>query len=73
MPDLSNLVLFHSGQVRNFYLPALVLGQVLFTCPGTSLKKVNTILYFIFDNYYDLMFCVENSEDPDQLASSEAS
>ena len=26
MPDLSNLVLFHSGHIRNFYL--LVLGQV---------------------------------------------
>ena len=26
MPDLSDLVTFHSGQVRNFYF--LVLGQV---------------------------------------------
>ena len=39
MPDLSNLVQFHSGQVENFYL--LVLGQV-------QMYKVNTILYFIF-------------------------
>ena len=39
MPDLSDLVLFHSGQVENFYL--LVLGQV-------QMYKVNTILYFIF-------------------------
>ena len=39
MPDLSDLVPFHSGQVKNFYL--LVLGQVLNI-------KVNAILYFIF-------------------------
>ena len=31
-----------------------------------------TILYFIFGNYYELK-CCENSVDPDQLASSEAS
>ena len=57
MPDL---VPFHSGQVRNFYLLVLV-----------KYKKVNTILYFIFDNYmYDeLTCCGENSVDPDQLAS----
>ena len=37
MPDLmSDLVPFQS---------------FLFTCPGTSLNKVNTILYFIFNNY----------------------
>ena len=41
MPDLSDLVQFHTGQVRNFYL--LVLGQVQVKC----IKKVNTILYFI--------------------------
>ena len=28
-----------------------------------------TILYFIFGNYYELTHCVENSVDPDQLAS----
>ena len=39
MPDLSDLVPFHSGQVENFYL--LVLGQV-------QMYQVNTILYFIF-------------------------
>ena len=39
MPDLSDLVSFHSGQVKNFYL--LVLGQV-------QMYKVDTILYFIF-------------------------
>ena len=38
-------------------------------CPGTSLKKVNTILF----NNYDQFKCGENSVDPDQLASSEAS
>ena len=35
MPDLSDLVLFHLGQVENFYL--LVLGQV-------QMYEVNTIL-----------------------------
>ena len=39
MPDLSDLVPFHLGQVENFYL--LVLGQV-------QMYKVNTILHFIF-------------------------
>ena len=40
MPDLSDLVPFHSGKVENFNL--LVLGQV------QNLYKVNKILYFIF-------------------------
>ena len=40
MPDLSDLVPFHSGQVENFNI--LVLGQV------QNLYKVNKILYFIF-------------------------
>ena len=35
-------------------------------------KKVNALLYFIFGDYYELTCYVENSEDPDQLASSEA-
>ena len=40
MPDLSDLVPFHSGQVeKNFYL--LVLGQV-------QMYSVKKILYFIF-------------------------
>ena len=65
MPDLSDLVPFHSGQVENFYL--LVLGQV-------QMYSANTTLYFIFwINYYELTSCIENSVDPDQLASSEAS
>ena len=58
MPDLSDLVPFHPGQVKNFYI--LVLGQT---------NNVNAI------NYYELTmpFCMENSVDPDQLASSKAS
>ena len=56
MPDLSDLVPFHSGQVENYNL--LVLGQV------QNLYKVN---------YYEFTYCIENSDDPDQLASSEAS
>ena len=61
---LSDQVPFHSGQVRN-----------LFTCPGTSIKKVvnlKAILYLIFDNYDEHTCCRENSVDPDQLASPEA-
>ena len=42
MPDLSDLVPFHSGQVENFNL--LVLGQV----QNLLFFKVNKILYFIF-------------------------
>ena len=40
MPDLSNLVPFHSGQVENFNL--LVIGQV------QNLYKVNKMLNSIF-------------------------
>ena len=58
MPDLYDLVPFHSGQVENFYL--LVFGQV-------QMYKVNTILYFIFCliYYYELACCIVNSVDPD--------
>ena len=63
MPDLSDQVPFHSGQVKNFYL--LVLGQV------QCIKLIQfCISYF---NYNELTYCIENSVDPDQLASSEAS
>ena len=57
MPDLSDLVPFHSGQVRNFYL--LVLGQV----------KIN--LQFCIS--FEITCCVENSVGPDQLASEASS
>ena len=56
MPDLSDLVQFHSGQVENFYL--LVLGQV-------QIYKVNKILI----NHYEFTCCIENIVYPDQLAS----
>ena len=36
MPDLSNLVPFHSEQVKK-----------IFTCPGTSKNKINAILHFM--------------------------
>ena len=65
MPDLSDLVPFHSGQVENFNL--LVLGQV------QNLYKVNKkIVFHIFIYYYEFT-CIENSVDPNQLASLEAS
>ena len=66
MPDLSDLVPFHSGQVENFNL--LVLGQV------QNLYKVNKkFVFHIFITYYEITCCIENSVDPDQLASLEAS
>ena len=40
------------------------------------MHKVNTILYIVFHiliNYYEYTCCIENSVDPDQLASEEAS
>ena len=60
MPDLSDQVPFHSGQVRNFYL--LVLGQV----------KINIFCILYLINYFELAHCLENSVDPDPLASAEA-
>ena len=59
MPDLSDLVPFHSGQVRIFGL--LVLGQV----------KID-LQFCISVIYYELTH-VENNVDPDQLASGEVS
>ena len=53
--------------------PGPIYFRTTFTCPGTSLKKVNTILYLKLDNYDELTCCVENIVDPDQLASEEAS
>ena len=44
MPDLSDLVQFHSGQVENFYL--LVLEQIY---------KVNNILI----NHYEFTCCIK--------------
>ena len=58
MPDLSDLFPFNSGQVEDFYL--LVLGQVQMYSA-----------FHILINYYELTSCIENSVDPDQLASSD--
>ena len=60
MPDLSDLVPFHLRQVENFYL--LVLGQV----------QMYSVFHILI-NYFELTSCIENSVDPDQLASEEAS
>ena len=49
MPGLSDLVPFHSGQVRKLYL--LVLG-----CKGSQYN-------FVF-HFNELNFCMENSVDP---------
>ena len=41
-----------------------------------QMNKVNIILYIVFHiliNYKEFTCCIENSVDPDQLASSEAS
>ena len=40
------------------------------------MNKVNTILFIVFHiliNYYEFTYCIENSVNPDQLASEEAS
>ena len=58
MPDLSNMVPFHSKQVRKLYL--LVSGR-------DEINLQFCILYLvIFMNSHK---CVENSMNPDQLAS----
>ena len=61
MPNLSDLVPFHSGQVENFYL--LVLGQV------QNVQSKYNSEYHIVINYYEFTCCIENIVDPDQLAS----
>ena len=54
MPDLSDLVPFHSGQVEKFNL--LVLGQV------QNLYKINKFFVFhIFINYFEFTCCIEIS------------
>ena len=63
MPDLAP---FHSGKIENFYL--LVLGQV-----QMYQARLYNSIFHIMINYYELTSCIENSEDPDQLASSGAS
>ena len=79
MPDLSDLVPFHSGQVENYNL--LVLGQckicikLIIMNSHVALKTVSILIsWLLFKvNYYEFKCCIENSVDPDQLASSEAS
>ena len=62
MPDLSDLGPLHSG-------------QVLLACPGTSLKNLMQFCISFLINCYEFtkLCCMENSVDPDQLASEEAS
>ena len=67
IPDLSDLVPFHSGQVITFHL--LVLSE-------TSLRNVTQfcISYSrVMMNTHHVKGYVENSVDPDQLASQKAS
>ena len=59
MPDLSDLVPFHSGQV-------IIISIYL------SVDKYKCVFHILI-NYYKLTSCIENSVYPDQLASSEAS
>ena len=49
--------------------------KFLFTCPLTSTNVLSLYnpVFHILINYYELTSCIENSVDPDQLASSEAS
>ena len=67
MPDLFDLVPFHSGQVENFNL--LVLGQVQ---NKICIKLIKFCISYLI-NYYECTCCIGNGMDPDQLASSEAS
>ena len=46
--------------VQPGHISFMTSSNFLFTCPGTSLKKVDTILYFIFDNYDEFTCCGEN-------------
>ena len=66
MPNLSDLVPLHSGQVVNFNL--LVHGQV-----QNLYKEKKKYVLNILINYYEFTCCIENSVDPDQVASGEAS
>ena len=53
MPDLSDRVLFHSGQVENFNL--IVLGQM------QNLYTVNeNFVFHILINDYEFTCCIEN-------------
>ena len=61
MPNLSDLVLFHSGQARTSI-----------DCSWDKLKKIYYNSFLILKNYYALMCCVEHSVDSDLLTSSEA-
>ena len=58
MPNLSDQVPFHSGQVQNFYY--------LFLDKYNVLSQYNSVFH-IFMNYYELTSCIENSVVPDQL------
>ena len=60
MPNLSELVSFHSGQVEK--------SIDKYKC----IKLINS-LHHILIHSYKFTCCIENSVDPDQLASSEAS
>ena len=66
MPDLSYLVPFHSGQV---YIISIYLS--LDKCK-ICISSYNFVFHILI-NYYEFTCCIENSVDPDQLASSEAS
>ena len=65
MPDLSDLVPFHSGQVENFNL--LVMDKC-----KICIKLINFVFHILI-NFYEFTCCIENSVYPDQLASLEAS
>ena len=66
MPDLSDLIPFHSGQVENF----IYLSLDKYKC----IKLIKKIVFLILISYYEVTCCIENSVDTaDQLASSEAS
>ena len=76
MPDLSDLVPLHLGQVRNLFL--LVLGQVQRKLiQFYNILLIITNLHVVCSVLYPLLVKLtcrsENSVDPDQLTSKEAS
>ena len=70
---------FHPGLWKYHVRPGPISFRTswkfLFTCPWTStnvLSKCNSVFHILI-NYYELTSCIENSVDPDKLASKEAS
>ena len=71
----SGLWKYHARLVRPGPISFRTSWKFLFTCSWTSTNVLSqcNFLFHILINYYKLTSCIENSVDPDQLASEEAS